>query len=149
MNFFLLISCSIILLTEIKCERKSSPLENLLYQEINQFEDDLSLEEKSRIGFGLFRNAVDVLINGAVDKQDLYKDIFIDTRKSLFGTLHTSDLVDQVTLDEMLRIGLQSVIILIARKNPKFIPDDFGGSFFYIEELRYLFIIFCFYNNNR
>lgn len=65
---------------------------------------------------------MNVLIYGE-PKEVSYKDLFIDTSKSLFSSMDGG--VDMLTVDDMLRVLFQSVIILSTGRRPDLIPRDF------------------------
>ena len=77
-------------------------------------------------GINLALNAVNILINGDAPGDKTYKDLFIDTSKSIYSQIENAN--EQVTIDDMLRIFVQSVLILVANRRPDLIPDDFNGK---------------------
>ena len=80
-------------------------------------------------GIKLVTEAFKTLIYGE-PKEQSYKDLFIDTSKNVFSLLETSN--DQVTIDDMLRILVQTVIILTANRRADLIPKDFMGKSYMI-----------------
>lgn len=76
-------------------------------------------------GFNLVVNAFKTLINGEPVEQS-YKDLFMDTSKNAFSLLETSN--DQVTIDDLLRILIQTVIILVSNRRVDLMPKDFMGK---------------------
>ncbi|CAF0930432.1 unnamed protein product [Brachionus calyciflorus] len=83
-------------------------------------EDDLKSEAEN--GKQLVLNALNVLLNGEPEEHS-YKDIFLDTSKGLLS--QTSGGNDLVTIDDMIRIFIQSLIILSTSRRPDLIPQDF------------------------
>lgn len=79
--------------------------------------------ETHEIGYQLMIDSFKTLIHGEPAEQS-YKDLFIDTSKNVFSLLETSN--DQVTVDDLLRITIQSVLILIANRRADLIPTDFN-----------------------
>ena len=75
-------------------------------------------------GISIAWQALDVFINGDKPGAKAYKDLFIDTSKTVFDQLDMANV--QVTVDDMLRIFIQSVLILIAERRADLIPDDFN-----------------------
>ncbi len=84
------------------------------------------LEEISR-GVDLVINSFKALVYGELDGES-YKDIFVDTSKSLMETFE-SGINNQLELplDDMLTILVQTIIILVGNKRIDLIPEDFNG----------------------
>ena len=87
--------------------------------------EEVDLETRKQNGLNLVFNAIRTLIYGE-EKENSYKDLFIDTSKSIFEQVEGAN--EQVTIDDMLRIFIQSVLILVANRRPDLIPADFNGS---------------------
>ena len=85
---------------------------------------DPAIEKQNGINLAL--QAVNVLINGDEPGVKTYKDIFIDTSKTVYDQLENAN--EQVTVDDLLRIFVQSVLILVAERRPDLIPEDFNGK---------------------
>jgi hypothetical protein len=94
-------------------------------------QDTQQLSEVER-GKWLVYDAVSTLINGE-DPANSYKDLFIDTSKGIMAAVDTAN--ELVTVDDMLRIFLQSVIILVSGRHPADIPSDFNSIFLFCKKL--------------
>lgn len=88
---------------------------------------ELSEEEQrdKEQGVQLLIDAVNTLIYGE-DPANSYKDMFIDTSKDIFSQINTGN--EDVTVDDMLRIFVQSIMILVGSRRPDLIPKDFNGK---------------------
>ena len=97
---------------------------------------ELSVEEiatEKQAGLDLFQNAIQTLVYGGEDASSAYKDMFIDTSKPLHFRLDTTHgLSEMVTVDDMIRIFAQSVIVLMGSRRPDLIPKEFNSGFSYI-----------------
>ena len=91
--------------------------------------EDVNLEEVNR-GVYLVTNAFRTLINGE-PKAESYKDLFVDTSKSLLDHLEKGimNIQFQIPVDDMLTILVQTIIILVANRRVDLIPSDFNGMF--------------------
>lgn len=73
-------------------------------------------------------DAIRIILYGENENDDLdnnAKDMFLDTKK---GVLNAIDRIPvEMTLDEMLRIFIQSLIIVTTQKRYDLLPEDFGG----------------------
>ena len=77
-------------------------------------------------GIQLALDALKVLFFGGEDPSEAYKDIFIDTSKSVLSLVDHAN--DQITLDDLIRIFFQSMIILAGKRRPDLIPKDFNRN---------------------
>ncbi len=93
--------------------------------EANQEVEQVDIETRKQNGLNQVFNAIKTLIYGE-EKEKSYKDLFIDTSKSMFEQVDGAN--EQVTIDDMLRIFIQSVLILVANRRPDLIPTDFNCS---------------------
>ena len=93
--------------------------------------EEVDLETRKQNGLNLVFNAIRTLIYGE-EKEKSYKDLFIDTSKSIFEQVEGAN--EQVTIDDMLRIFIQSVLILVANRRPDLIPADFNSSLIIIKK---------------
>ena len=59
------------------------------------------------------------------DLDDEARDMYIDTKTGALGSLSKAD--DNFTLDDLLRIFTQSIIIVITQKRYDLLPRDFLG----------------------
>ena len=92
----------------------------------NSLADDEDIEVNK--GKDLVISAFKTLIYGE-EKSVSYKDLFIDTSKSIFEHLDTGlDISFEIPVDDMLTILVQSIIILIANRRVDLIPVDFSGD---------------------
>ncbi len=97
-------------------------------------ENNSSLSEEAQNGHQLAINAFATLFFGLGDPQseNYYKDPFIDTSKSVFQLLENAN--DQITLDDLIRLFVQTILILIGNNRTDLFPDDFNRNiylFFY------------------
>ena len=76
-------------------------------------------------GVALILDAVKTLVYGEPAEHS-FKDLFMDTSKDLLTVIEKAN--DQLTVDDMLRITIQSVLILIAKRRADLIPSDFIGK---------------------
>lgn len=77
-------------------------------------------------GYRLALNAFNTLIyGGEPDSEDTYKDPFIDTSQSVFNILENAN--DQVTLDDLIRLFVQTILIIIGKNRSDLFPTDFNG----------------------
>ena len=83
-------------------------------------------EIKSK-GFELVMNSIRTLAYGGETGDNIYKDLFINTANDFYVTLENSN--DQITVDDILRIFIQSVIILSTNRRADLVPNDFHGKF--------------------
>lgn len=101
----------------------------LLNQVQSDQTDPINLEEKNETasrGKSLVIDAFRVLINGE-PKESAYKDLFVDTSKSLMEHLEKGmDIQFQIPVDDMLKILVQTIIILVANRRVDIIPVDFN-----------------------
>ena len=100
-----------------------------LQQNENETNGSLELKLEALNGYKLALNAFNTLIfGGDPDSEDTYKDPFIDTSKSAFTILDTAN--DQVTLDDLIRLFVQTILIIIGKSRTDLFPVDFNGQFF-------------------
>jgi hypothetical protein len=88
--------------------------------------DKIRLESIQKDGKSIVFDSIQTLINGE-PAENSFKDLFIDTSKSLFDLIENAH--EQITIDEMIRISIQSILILVAERRPDLIPNDFNGNF--------------------
>ena len=84
------------------------------------------LNVKSK-GYELVMNAVRELAYGGKEGDAIYKDLFIKTSNDFFTTLENSN--DQITIDDLIRVLFQSVVILSTNRRADLIPSDFHGNY--------------------
>lgn len=95
-------------------------------------ESNLQIEADN--GKKLVLSAINVLLFGEPEEQS-YQDLFLDTSKGLLEQTDGGN--DMVTVDDLIRIFFQSVIILSTSRRPDLIPIDFYRIF-----LKYIFSLF-------
>lgn len=96
----------------------------LVFCETENIKDDFKIEGEK--GKALVIDALKVLFFGE-PAEKAYKDLFLDTSKGIFE--QTSGGNDMVTVDDIIRIFLQSVIILATSRRPDLLSEDFHGIF--------------------
>ena len=78
-------------------------------------------------GVDLVKIAFKALVYGEPQAES-YKDLFVDTSKSLVEHLETGmNIQFELPVDDMLTILVQTIIILIANRRVDLIPMDFSG----------------------
>ena len=97
----------------------------LVYSNLEIHGDYQPLSIKSK-GFELVMDSIKELIYGGKTGDDIYKDLFIKTSNDFFTTLENSN--DQITVDDLMRVFIQSVIILSTNRRADLIPTDFHGK---------------------
>ncbi|RNA38825.1 hypothetical protein BpHYR1_023233 [Brachionus plicatilis] len=85
-------------------------------------DDENSGTNEAENGRKLVLNALNVLLFGEPEQQ-AYQDLFLDTSKGLLEQTDGGN--DMITLDDLIRIFVQSVIILSTSRRPDLIPEDF------------------------
>jgi hypothetical protein len=110
-----------------------------LQENENETSNSIDLKLEALNGYNLALNAFNTLIfGGDPDSEDTYKDPFIDTSKSAFTILENAN--DQVTLDDLIRLFVQTILIIIGKSRTDLFPVDFNGKF------QIFFLINCFLN---
>jgi hypothetical protein len=84
--------------------------------------EELTDAEKGR---NIFNEAVSAILFGE-DPTTAFKDMFVDTSKGVFSLLDEAN--DMVTIDDMIRIFIQTIMILVSGRRPDIIPKDFDGK---------------------
>jgi hypothetical protein len=92
--------------------------------ESESINDEIRQNEK-QLGLELFINAFNTLLYGE-PKEKSYKDIFVDTSKSVFFQLDSAH--DMFSVDELLRVFIQTIMILVGSRRPDLIPRDFNSK---------------------
>jgi len=82
-------------------------------------------EQEREQGVMLILDSVKTLVYGE-PVENSFKDLFMDTSKDLLTIIEKAN--DQLTIDDMLRIMIQSILILIANRRSDLIPTDFVGK---------------------
>ena len=83
-------------------------------------------QEEAIQGKQLLLNSFQEIIFG-VDEDKAYRDVFVNTARSALDRL--DNISDLVTLNEILRLFIQTTLILITNKRPDLITTDFTGLF--------------------
>ena len=124
MKFIYLLFFWLTILKRVKLEDNLEP--NLVQAD----EEDLAVKK----GIDLVTNAFESLFYGE-EVDSSYKDIFIDTSKPLLDYLEKGmDFQFKIPVDDMFKILVQTILILVANRRVDLISVDFNGkkSFFYI-----------------
>ena len=98
--------------------------------DVEEIEDVAAVEtnqnqEKVQKGLDLAKDALYKILFGEPKGQG-YRDLFLDTNYNLLDFLGT--LEQHITVDDLLLIFFQSLIILVADKRFDLIPPDFNGK---------------------
>jgi hypothetical protein len=97
-----------------------------LQEDENESSNSLEIKLEALNGYKLALNALNTLIfGGDPDSEDTYKDPFIDTSKSAFTILENAN--DQITLDDLIRLFVQTILIIIGKSRTDLFPVDFNG----------------------
>jgi len=89
--------------------------------EPNETNPELSARDQ---GVQLVLDSLKALFIGGEDPNEAYKDLFIDTSKSVLSLVDQAN--EQITMDDLIRIFFQSLIILAGKRRPDLIPRDFN-----------------------
>lgn len=89
-------------------------------------------------GLELAYQSLNTLIFGE-PKEDSYKDLFIDTSKDIFSQVSRAN--DMISVDDLLRIFIQSIILLNGSRRPDIIPKDFNSKSEFLLKLNSKFLI--------
>lgn len=87
--------------------------------------NDEERDEKVKRGMDVAKDSLYKILFGEPKGQG-YKDLFLDTNYNLIDYLST--LEQHITVDDLLLIFFQSLIILCANKRFDLIPQDFNGN---------------------
>jgi hypothetical protein len=88
-------------------------------------------EEEKSPNFGRYlrvMNAIRIILFGQQEGDDLddeVKDMYIDTKTGALASIGKAD--DGFTIDDLLRIFCQSIVIMVTQKRYDLLPRDFLG----------------------
>jgi hypothetical protein len=88
-------------------------------------------EEENSHNFGRYlrvMNAIRIILFGQQEGDDLddeVKDMYIDTKTGALASIGKAD--DGFTIDDLLRIFSQSIVIMVTQKRYDLLPRDFLG----------------------
>ena len=77
-------------------------------------------------GREVFYTSLRTLIYGSKENKP-YKDLFVDTSKSILDQLEQAAGSIHIPIEDLLRIFVQTIIIMIANNRADLIPSDFNG----------------------
>lgn len=93
-------------------------------------ETNLAANDETEVneGIELVKNAFSTLIHGE-DVANSYRDLFVDTSKSLFDHLERGAALLEIPVDDMLKILVQTILVFVANRRVDLIPVDFNSKF--------------------